>query len=61
MVDVIELGDRRKGKDEPPPAALYVCECGTTSFQMWTDGLIECANCRAEIGGTFVPDDPDDR
>jgi len=29
--------------------ALYMCDCGCALFSTWTDGSVECANCRAAL------------
>jgi hypothetical protein len=29
--------------------ALYMCDCGCGLFNTWTDGSVECANCRADL------------
>lgn len=58
MSDPINL-DEHRGKGKNPPeerAALYMCDCGTSHFHIWTDGNIECVNCRSVIAMRVIED-----
>ena len=38
-----------RGNPEEVESMLCFCECGCSTVQIWTDGVVECSNCRGEL------------
>ena len=57
MSEPIDFDKKRKERQaqlDDGGADLYFCECGSSMFHCWTDGIVECLNCGAAIMGLEV-------
>jgi predicted SprT family Zn-dependent metalloprotease len=50
----IDLEKHRKKKRGPDEAYLYFCECGCSLFHTWSNGVVQCVNCRGELSLTVL-------
>jgi hypothetical protein len=54
MDEPIDLNEHRKKKQGPDEPYLYFCECGFSLVQMWSDGIVQCVNCKGVLDITVI-------
>jgi hypothetical protein len=53
MSEIIDLGQRRKAKEDEGDYIL-ACDCGCAMFRLYANGEVMCLNCDAGIEGLTV-------
>ena len=58
MTNLINLGSEREKRDARNEPEMWCCDCGCVTFYHWSNGAIQCADCKVVQNGYTAPITP---
>ena len=51
----IDLAAERRKREEEREPQMWCCDCGCITFYHWSNGAVQCADCKTVQNGHEVP------